>query len=86
MKAKWDAEKGANQVINEEQEQAEEDLSKLQGPILYMIIGIVCMLIAISAVIKIILCGKGNMGFNLELFFEGSKDQTWLIHNINLVL
>lgn len=63
LKAKWDAEKEAKEMIKEEQNQAEEDLAKLQGPILYMIVGIVCMLIAISAVIKIILCGKGNTGF-----------------------
>lgn len=60
LKAKWDAEKEAKELIKEEQNQAEEDLAKLQGPILYMIVGIVCMLIAISAVIKIILCGKGR--------------------------
>ena len=61
MKAKWEAEKEAKKLLQEDEKRAAENLEKLKGPIIYMIIGIVCMICAITAMIKIILCGKGRV-------------------------
>ena len=52
--------KEAKQLLMEDEKDAEEKLDKLKGPIIYMICGIICMLIAISIVIKVVFCGKGT--------------------------
>ena len=71
MKAKWDAEKEAKKLLQEEEKRADQKLENLKGPITYMIIGIVCMICAITAMIKIILCGKGrDFSFQTYLYSE----------------